>query len=224
MHNLKLPNLLVQLIPSWFSNRSRNLHPTFFAALKRRDQLSARDIRSIAVHEAGHALFYAALQPLPEYVTVNLYERLGRDDVLGEVTRIIYPHQLEDITFMRWQMLMLLAGQAAELALLTVETIGPGQDLACWTELAQDYLKLCLSEVFFAEPANEFQASLNQRLLTRTLTQQRVQVMDFLELNCVVLADLANEIELRKRLSARELHSHFEKVQLPAGFPTPELA
>ena len=220
-----LSNLLGRLRPGRFSAPSpRNPPPAFYAALKRRDQLSAHDVRAIAVHEAGHALLYAALRPLPVYVTVTLYDRPGRDDVLGDVTKIIYPHQLEDLTFLRWQMLMLLAGQAAEQALLSEETVGPVQDLAQWTELAQDYLMLCRGEVFFAKPANEYQAMLNQRLLTRALTLQRLQVRAFLSINRSVLDDLANEIELHKRLSARELQSLFAGVQIPASFPTPALA
>ena len=38
----------------------------FFAAIKRRDRLSARDVRAIAAHEAGHALTYAAYRPLSD--------------------------------------------------------------------------------------------------------------------------------------------------------------
>ena len=83
---------------------------------------------------------------------------------------------------------------------------------------------LCRGEVFFAKPANEYQAMHNQRLLTRALTLQRLQVRAFLSINRSVLDDLANEIELHKRLSARELQSHFAGVQIPAGFPTPALA
>lgn len=62
----------------------------FFAVTRRRERLSARDVRSIAVHEAGHALTYAVLRPLPDYVEVRLYDRFARDDVLGEVSPIAY--------------------------------------------------------------------------------------------------------------------------------------
>ena len=58
-----LSNLLGRLRSGRFSAPSpRNPTPAFYAALKRRDQLSARDVRAIAVHEAGHALLYAALR------------------------------------------------------------------------------------------------------------------------------------------------------------------
>lgn len=195
----------------------------FFAAIKRRDGLSGRDVRAIAVHEAGHALAYAALRPLPDYVEVRLYDRFIRDDVLGEVTPIAYPHQLEDVAFLQWHMLMLLAGQAAEQMLLDVETVGPVQDLAQWTALAQELLKLCQDDFFFAEPRAPDETAANQRLLMATLTQQRQQVHGFLDINRRVLVQLASELEQRKRLQAEALRALWEDVQIPGDFPLPVL-
>ena len=195
----------------------------FFAVPRRRDRLSARAVRAIAVHEAGHALVYAALRPLPDYVEVRLYDRFARDDVLGEVSPIAYPHQLEDLSFLKWHMLMLLAGQAAEQILLEVETIGPVQDLAQWTVLVQEYLKLCQDEFFYANPRDAHETAANQRLLMATLTQQRQQVKGFLTLNRLVLAELASEIEQRKRLRADGLRVFLADVQVPEDFPSPVL-
>lgn len=200
------------------------IHPAFYAALQRQDSLSPRDIHATAVHEAGHALTYAALRPLPAYVRVSLTEPSTQDEVIGHVTRIVYPHALEDLSFQRWQMLMLLAGQAAERLLLAEETMGPTQDLAQWISLAQDYLGLCTHDLYYASPADAHQHASNHALLVRTLSEQRAQVHGFLETNQAVLADLAEAIERQRQLDADALQPFLARVQMPQSFPLPDLS
>ncbi len=200
------------------------IHPAFYAALQRQGSLSPRDVHATAVHEAGHALTYAALRPLPAYVRVSLAEPSAQDDVIGHVTRIVYPHALEDLSFLRWQMLMLLAGQAAERLLLPEETMGAAQDLAQWTSLAQDYLGLCTHDLYYANPAYEYQHASNHALVVRTLSEQRAQVHEFLQINRAVLVSLAGAIERQRQLDADALRPFLARVQMPEGFPVPDLS
>ena len=198
-------------------------HPAFYAALRRLGTPTARDLRTLAIHEAGHALPYAALRPLPPYVQVSLPQPTAADDTLGYVTRIVYPHELEDLTFQRWEMLVCLAGQAAEDLVLHGQSNGSGQDLERWLGHAEDYLSLCHEEIFYASPANPLQHASNQQLLKRLLITQRGQIREFLRINQAVLVGLAETIATRRHLAAADLKPFFAEVRLPEGFPLPDL-
>ena len=198
-------------------------HPAFYAALKIKGALSERDVAQVAVHEAGHALLYAALRPLPDYVRASIARQVGLDDDLGHVTQIVYPHELEALTFLRWEMRMLLAGQVAETLLLDAESVGPVQDLAAWHRAARTHLATHPHGVlFFCEPANAFEQASNERQLERELIRQRAEVRAVLVANIEPLRELAACLAQRD-LTAEDLRPILIKVALPQTFPRPDL-
>lgn len=201
----------------------RGQHPAFYAALKRRGTITSRDRAVIAAHEAGHALCYALLQPLPDYVRATLQRGPVLDDDLGFVTSIIYPHELEDITFLRWEMLMLLAGQQAESIMLNTSTTGPAQDLARWEAAARHYFSIQPSDVlFYAQPTTDLELASNNRLLSQELTKQRATVRAFLQLNLNQLRRIAWSLEDHD-LDATALRDLFGPVTVTRGLPHPDL-
>lgn len=182
---------------------------------------SARDDKSTAAHEAGHALPHAALAALPaDFVAVM--EQNHDTGSLGFVTGVNDgENMLTRRSFAEWRMLMLLGGMAAEKALLGSETLGGTSDYRMWVATANAYLSNGIKGLFYSEPQGAEQVMFNKVALDNLQREQEALLAEFFALNLDVLTDLTDSLLAHRRLDAEALTPFMERVRFPEGFPLP---
>lgn len=180
-----------------------------------------RDNRYTAAHEAGHGLVYAALGDLPTEVQLAVNDRADEYGVLGFVTGIRSPHQLNEKTFAEWRMLVLLAGKVGESRLMGETTLGSSTDHARWLELAREYLSIQSRGVFYVEPRNEFEQKRNEEKLSALQADQLSLLDRLFDANADVFRELADSLLSKRTLARDELAAFLARVQLPEEFPRP---
>lgn len=183
--------------------------------------LSARDVRLVAAHEAGHAFAYAALERLPRYVHVSVQTHPGKDRALGFVTGIMDEHFLRTRAFAEWQMLMLLSGQVAERFLEGTETVGSTDDHARWLKIAAEYLMNQFAGVYFCDPTLDSEIRSNVSKLELLKREQIALLEEVFERNSTRLRLMAAELREARELSNERLAVHLAAIVLPEGFPRP---
>lgn len=182
---------------------------------------SARDDKSTAAHEAGHALPHAALAALPaDFVAVM--EQNHDTGSLGFVSGVNDgENMLTRRPFAEWRMLMLLGGMAAEKAQLGCETLGGTSDYRMWVETANTYLSNGIKGLFYSDPQGAEQAMFNKVALDNLQREQEALLAEFFALNLDVLTDLTEALLTHRRLDAEALTPFMERVRFPEGFPLP---
>ncbi|MDL5034276.1 hypothetical protein QRD43_20410 [Pelomonas sp. APW6] len=206
------------------------LHPRLaggadgLASLMQRQRPSALDDRSTAVHEAGHAMVHAALEELPSEFEMVMGQDLDTGS-LGFVTGLVDGENLlVRRSFAEWRMLMLLAGMAAEKALLGCETLGGVSDYRMWMATASVYLANGVKGVFFSEPRGADQLMMNKVALGQLQRDQEALLAEFFEMNIDVLTELANQLMAHRRLDAGALEPFLARVKFPDAFPRLKLS
>lgn len=174
---------------------------------------TASEIRRTAVHEAGHALLYAALPKLPENFVVKVFGDLSAIDryrgyVRGEIDSLVA--QIESAS--RWVMLVKLAGTVAEKVVYGERADGATEDNAQWTRAAQRYLAAGYGEVYFDEPATDHEAECNQRALNRLKIEHYGVIEAFLCANRPLLEELAEQLVAAEELDQQAIASYFARV------------
>lgn len=183
-------------------------------------ELTERDTRYTAAHEAGHALVYAALGRLPAEVKVAINDRPGADGVLGFVTGIHDRHRLPEKTFAEWRMLELLAGKMGE-STLGETTLSGSNDHLQWYNLACLYLSNHCRGLFYAEPQNRFEWEQREAKLEALHREQLRTLKSLFDLNAEVFRQLADALLERRTLARDDLIPFLVCVKLPEGFPRP---
>ncbi len=183
---------------------------------------TARDNRTTATHEAGHALIHAALENLPtDFVAVVGLD--GRDRSFGHVSAVNEGHLITSRTFAEWKMLMLLGGLASEKKLLGEETLGGSGDYEKWLWTANAYLANGTRGVFYDQVGTPDKLQHNNAVLERLQRDQEAQLETFFALNVMVLGELSDTLLEKRRLDAQALAPFMERVVFPEWFPKPAL-
>lgn len=183
-------------------------------------ELTERDTRYTAAHEAGHALVYAALGRLPADVKVAINDRPDAHGVLGFVTGIHERHRLPEKTFAEWRMLELLAGRMGE-STLGETTLGGSNDHLQWLDIACLYLSNHCRGMFYAEPQNRFEWEQREAKLEALHQEQLRTLKSLFDLNAEVFRQLADALLERRTLTRDDLIPFLARVKLPEGFPRP---
>ncbi|MEF1300556.1 hypothetical protein QTO17_01325 [Vibrio owensii] len=177
---------------------------------------SKRDIEIARIHEAGHAMIYAAAKPLPSTVEVSVYGTFKGTGSLGGVSS-----QVTNNTFLRenelnFYMYLTLAGLAAEKAYFNEHASGGSRDLVMWKTYANKYLDGGFSsEVFVVEPQSVQDAELNTTTLKNLSADQMANLEQFFETNYQLLIELADALKKENTLDAEALKPYLERVVLP---------
>jgi hypothetical protein len=181
-----------------------------------------RDALHAATHEAGHVLPHAALGELP-----STFEAVVRKDVdnltdsLGHVSGARDgDHLLRRRTFAETNMLILLAGTAAEKTMLVDHSLGGINDFRQWFAQAHSYLSTGVRGLYFAEPRDALQMQVNEAALNTMQDEQEALLTDFFALNRDVLVDLREALLVQRRLDAAALKPFMERVRFPQGWPS----
>jgi hypothetical protein len=180
---------------------------------------TARDKTIISVHEAGHALVYAALGALPLDFKLVMHSEPQKNGNSGYVTRIVSRHALQTKSFSEWQMLCYLAGQEAERKILKEVSLGSAGDRRQWWLEAKHYLVNGLAEGL------DYNPEMHPVAVTACLEELRRRQCELLQLffskNIGVLNELIQAIAKQECLNRDDLLPFMRRVVFPDGFPRP---
>ncbi|HFI9381226.1 TPA: hypothetical protein ACGSTL_001381 [Vibrio parahaemolyticus] len=177
---------------------------------------SKRDLEIARIHEAGHAMIYAATTSLPSTVRVSVFDSFNATGSLGGVST-----KVEKNTFLRenelnFFMYLTLAGLAAEKVHFNEPASGGSSDLAKWKLYANRYLDGGFSsEPYVVDPQSVQDAELNATLLQKLRTDQMANLEHFFLSNHQLLMELADALKERNTLDAEALNPFLKRVALP---------
>jgi ribosomal protein S17E len=175
---------------------------------------TANDIYRTAAHEAGHLLLFADLPELPAQLTVNVMEALGHQDEYRGYVRHSDEFVPEVLTesYMRWLMLMNLAGSEGEFAMLGDREDGAVADNQIWLKVATFYISAGFGEVFYVDPVGDAQQAHNRAVLNALKVQHLAELTARFATNKAVLAELAAAIAEKKAMTREEIAPYLSRV------------
>lgn len=175
---------------------------------------SEKDIYRTAVHEAAHLMLYADLPELPAKLTVNVMGELGHQDLYRGYVRHSDEHVPDVLTeeYLRWLMLMNLAGSEGEFAILGDRADGAVGDNQMWLKAATFYLSAGFGEVFYAEPVGHAQLAHNRAVLNSLKAQHVAVLADRIAANKGLLGELASAIAAKKAMTRDEIAPYLARV------------
>ena len=184
---------------------------------------TSRDYHYTAAHEAGHALIYAAMNPVPKNLIVVVNEHSDVNGTLGYVESKKYQHHLDDKIFAELMMLINLAGTMGESVIFNNVTLGSSQDYCTWLNMAQNYLSNQFCGVYYKYPKNDLEQSSNTRLIETLKIKQEKLLSEFFTLNHDLYKELYTKLLDKKRLDGIELFEFLDRAIFPAEFPRPSI-
>jgi len=173
------------------------------------------DIQRTAIHEAGHVLLFAMRGELPEAFTVSVHAEISGHDLYRG--RVEYAQPAPDVLtegYLRWSMLMHLAGAEAEFIALGERADGAQTDNEKWLGAATAYLSSGFGEVFYAAPADDAQIEHNRVVLNALKSECTQEVRTFFTANRQVLDELSAVIAKDKVLNREQLVPYVARVVL----------
>ncbi|WP_321967134.1 ATP-dependent metallopeptidase FtsH/Yme1/Tma family protein [Burkholderia cepacia] len=183
------------------------------SAYKRRPR-TPDAIRRTAVHEAGHALLFAALPTLPDnFVAKVLGDLSAVDRYRGFVRGTVDCLTTQTEVAVQWSMFLDLAGTTAEKLVYGNRADGASEDNDRWTRTAQHYLSHGYGEVYFATPATDLEAESNQRALNRLKDEHCAALEEFLKANRAVLDELADRLARDGQLDQEGIRPYLDRVE-----------
>lgn len=180
---------------------------------------TSKDISITCLHEAGHALVYAALPNIPEQFRMKALPQTDGRGRLGSITSVEWNGILRPKDFLLIQLLMLLAGQQAEKCIFNEIFDGAHSDLRHWQQEAENYLMLGFGGFYFSPIEDDYEAEQNRLTLEKLRDEQSDLLLKFFKLNQQVLEDLAKELQAKGRLLKDDIEPFLAKVQFVDGFP-----
>jgi hypothetical protein len=191
------------------------------------DNLNVEDFRTSAGHEAGHVLLYGVLDFVPTTLVASVskkahnrynanYRMIG-----GQVSakREVRSHQYR--SFVEWDMLLCLAGQEGEKALLGQCSTGSQVDIEDWYVKAKIYLRSGFSRlIYFPSPESDWEERANRKSLELMQARQRKLLSIFFKENLHVLQEFSEALIQREKLKADDLKPVLKKVVRTPGIPS----
>lgn len=179
------------------------------------DENARRRLRMVAIHEAGHALCYAALDPLPDNLELHISDI--REPLQGRVQTYAVFNGAPNVLL--WRMLTNIAGASAERLVAGKYATGSLEDFANWQEMAIVYLQQQYEGVYFAKPLDQLEQAHNIDMLNKLMQKQFVMVRDFLNRNLALLEEIADLAVAKGFLSNEQLAPILARVDIPDDFP-----
>lgn len=181
------------------------------------DPRSDHDRYVAAVHEAGHALFFA-FAPYVSSLIADIERRDEGERVINGMVRYAKRNQQDGAALMVWDMQYTLAGAEAERVLLGDVHGGNRSDLMHYERVARQYLAshADTEDVLIEDPQTELEVRHNTQVLRRLRREQEGIVREALRENSATLSLLADQLMLKERLDAQEIYKLVGSVR-----PTP---
>lgn len=219
---------LAALVMVWavFATASRRRYPTAnnvvgagaAGMVAKRYPRATKDIYRTAVHEVGHVLLYAVCEEVPNDLTVKVFEEIGHfDEYRGHVTHTRPTPEVYTESFLRWSMLLNLAGGEAEALICGERADGSEKDNRDWIRDATRYLKAGFGEVFYAEAGSESCVAHNRVVLNVLKENHIMQLKEYLAVNEPLLRELTDVLVKRKTIVREDLLAYFHRVVFTTG-------
>lgn len=172
--------------------------------------LSEKDKKYTAVHEIGHALFYAYLKRIPDDFKIVVNDK--SKGVLGYVTFFESDTIIEEKKYAEWLMLVYLAGNNAEKFIYGDSTLGGISDYNSWCRIAKKYLKNGNKGVFYSNPENEYEHNENQKKMESLKSEQEKIIENFFKENKNLIIKFSNTLMKKRSMSKKDCKVFFEEV------------
>lgn len=191
----------------------------FKVQTKQQRHVSEVDRRTIAAHEAGHALLYAALGCLPDDFHIKIKSTEDDSNSLGYVSGLRLEHCLNYKTESEWYMLVLLAGKKGERSMGLQESLGASGDMRVWLDLASQYLENQYRGLYYPSPSSDAQRNNNKAELEALKTEQNYLLDSFFAINKRIHNELASELLQQGSMKREQIKTYLDRVEFPASFP-----
>lgn len=186
-----------------------------------RPAFSKRDSQTAAIHEAGHAMLFAAVDEIPGYVKVIAKpSELGLAATIGTGLK----HQVATSNEYHWAMLCCLAGQAAEKFKLGIIHDGSRQSYENWMDAAKRFLSQQPERIFYPSPTNTLEIEHNNQALLALREQHLGLLQQYFSLNSTAFDALCETLRKQKHVNGMQLRKLLANIQLPDGFPIIDLS
>lgn len=187
--------------------------------VRQKRKITEVDRRTIAAHEAGHALLYAALGCLPDDFHIKIKSTEDESNSLGYVSGLRLEHCLNYKTESEWYMLVLLAGKKGERSMGLDESLGASGDMRVWLDLASQYLENQYRGLYYPSPSSDAQIDNNKAELEALKTEQNYLLDSFFAINKIVHNELATELLQQGFMKREQIKTYLDRVEFPASFP-----
>jgi len=188
-----------------------------FSSAEKPKPLSEKDKRYTAVHEVGHAIFYAYLKKIPDDFRVVINNE--SKGVLGYVTFFENGTIVEEKKYAEWLMFVYLAGNRAEKFIYGDSTLGGMSDYHSWCQIAKKYLKNGHKGVFYINPENEYEHQENQQKIEDLKLWQEKIIDDFFKENKELIIKFSNALMEKGNMSKKDCDPFFKKVNIIKEIP-----
>lgn len=179
----------------------------------------AYDRKSVAAHEAGHTLLYAALGYLPPTFEAVIK---SQDNSLGCVKASATKNKLLSKVYVEWFMLMYLAGEIGEEFIFGENrSLGCIEDMGIYQKLAKSYLSLQIEWVYYVSPETQEESLHNLSLREEFLERQRELIRRYIQLNCHIFDEIRFYLEENGKIDRDKGFEFLEKVEVPDWIPKP---
>lgn len=171
----------------------------------------------VAIHEAGHALCYSLCDGVPEDAYVVI-EQDFNELIAGRVN-LPEPREPTDFTLphIDWQLLMLMAGVAAEKEVFGDGSMLGGGDMSAFNLHAAVYLMSGHGEVYIMEPDNELDIASNRLAIGRLREEYRSRATEFIRANRALVASMARDLCAMEFMDCEEISKQTGQVVRPDG-------
>ncbi len=180
-------------------------------------ELSEKDKKYTAVHEVGHALFYAYLKKIPDDFKIVVNNK--SKGVLGYVTFFEGDTIIEEKKYAEWLMLVYLAGNNAEKFIYRDSTLGGVSDYNSWCRIAKKYLKNGNKGVFYPNPENEYEHNENQKKIELLKLEQEKIIENFFKENKDLIIEFSNNLIKKGSMTKKDCAFFFENVNTTKEIP-----
>lgn len=224
--SLVLASLVISLLKSLFIVRNKSLYSKKYKSCSNKSEtihsetnLSDRDKFAIAIHESGHAITHAlAKECLPETFRMTLVNNSNGN---GEAYLHCFKeeHKYHSTPFIKFYLMVLLSGRAAEDAVFGNHTGGSEDDLNKWMSLATKHSNSALDIALYKPATTKEESEANLHVLQEYQSKQYVQVWKLMELNKTLLIEMAKEFIEKGELSRFDMQRYIDQVQIPDGYP-----
>jgi|TARA_A100001391_G_scaffold201728_1_gene189463 hypothetical protein len=177
------------------------------------------DIHRTAIHEAGHLLMFGCAEVIKSTLSVKVYTQLtSSDHFRGFVSdECGSPHEPTE-RYIRWNMMMLVAGVIAERVVFSDVGNGGTLDYRRWTYLASHLLNCGLGEAYFEKPETYAEHEHNRRALNALKERCEGDVTIILRKNQELLVRLADRIVHDGQLDHSTILGYLHQVELPENY------
>lgn len=179
---------------------------------------SKLDHRSIAIHEAGHAIIMAFDPLIDDSCRVEISQDPSKGR-FGYCRHAMWPHNVHLHNYHVMRMVGNLAGVEAERVVLGSPGMGGSGDYKAWLELAQGLLLADPDEVYFSSPRTATEIEHNRLTLNALRKKHQELARRILEVNQEVLEQMAGRLMECYALKGDELRGFLNQVKSVEGMP-----